>query len=233
MPDGNLLAMIRDVTERQRNEARFRRLVESNAQGVFFWNAQGEITGANDAFLRLVGYTREDVEARLIRWAEITPPEFAELDRHNLAEIAATGICAPVEKEFVRKDGSHVPVLAGAAAFEDDPQEGVCFVLDLTERKKLEQQFLRAQRMEGIGTLAGGIAHDLNNVLGPIILSIELLKMKFPDGDSQDLLSIMETSCASRCGDGEPGPVLCPRGRGEASRVAGQACHPRHGEDCQ
>ena len=67
-------------------------------------------------------------------------------------------------------------------------------VQDITERKKLEQQFLRAQRMEGIGTLAGGIAHDLNNVLGPIILSIDLLKMKFPDQDSQDLISIIATS---------------------------------------
>ena len=89
---------------------------------------------------------------------------------------------------------SHVTVLVGAATFEDNPEEGVCFVLDLTERKKLEQQFLRAQRMESIGTLAGGIAHDLNNVLGPIIMSLDLLKMNFPDPASQELLDIISTS---------------------------------------
>ena len=194
MPDGNLLAMIRDTTERNRAEARFRRLVDSNAQGVLFWNARGDITGANDAFLNIVGYTREELEAGLIHWAELTPPEYADLDRRNLEEIEATGICAPGEKEFIRKDGTRVPVLVGAASFEDNPQEGVCFVLDITERKKLEQQFLRAQRMESIGTLAGGIAHDLNNVLGPIILAIDLLRMKFADADSQELLSLIGSS---------------------------------------
>jgi nitrogen-specific signal transduction histidine kinase/CheY-like chemotaxis protein len=67
------------------------------------------------------------------------------------------------------------------------------FALDLTDRKKLEEQFLRAQRVESIGTLAGGIAHDLNNVLGPIILSLELLKLKFADPDSEELISMIET----------------------------------------
>ena len=183
-----------NITARKRNEARFRRLVDSNAQGVIFWNTKGGISDANDAFLQMVGYTREDVEARRIGWVQITPPEYADLDEHALEEIAAKGICAPFEKEYIRKDGSRVPVLIGAATFEDTPDEGVCFVLDLTERKKLEQQFLRAQRMESIGTLAGGIAHDLNNSLGPIIMSIDLLKMKFTDRESRELIDIIATS---------------------------------------
>jgi PAS domain S-box-containing protein len=194
MPDGNLLAMIRDITERKRTEARFRRLVDSNAQGVLFWNASGQVTGANDAFLRMVGYTREDLAVGRVNWARMTPPEYAPLDRHGLEEVAASGVCAPFEKEYLRKDGTSVPVLVGAANFEDSPEEGVCFVLDLTERKKLEQQFLRAQRMESIGTLAGGIAHDLNNALGPIIMSLDLLKMKFTDPGSQELLGIIGSS---------------------------------------
>jgi PAS domain S-box-containing protein len=194
MPDGHLMGMIRDITERKRTEARFRRLVDSNAQGVMFCGTKGKITGANDAFLRIIDYTREEMEAGRINWMALTPPEYDDLDRHAMEELAARGICAPYEKQYIRKDGSRAPVLLGAAAFEDNPDESVCFVLDLTERKKLEQQFLRAQRMESIGTLAGGIAHDLNNVLGPIIMSLDLLKMTFTDAPSQELLTIISSS---------------------------------------
>ncbi len=184
----------RDITGRLRNEARFRRLVDSNVQGVIFWNTAGGIHGANEAFLRMVGYTREDLEANRLSWTAMTPPESDELDQHALAELQAKGVCTPYEKEFFHKNGTRVPVLIGGAAFEDTPTEGVSFVLDRTERKRLEQQILRAQRMDSIGTLAGGLAHDLNNVLGPIITSLELLKMQFPDPQSTDLLEIIGAS---------------------------------------
>jgi signal transduction histidine kinase/CheY-like chemotaxis protein len=124
----------------------------------------------------------------------MTPPEYTERDRHALEEIDACGVCTPYEKEYIRKDGSRVPVLLGSARFEDSPDEGVCFVVDLTERKKLEQQFLRNQRMESIGTLASGIAHDLNNILAPIMLSIGVLKMKITDRACQELLSSLNAS---------------------------------------
>jgi PAS domain S-box-containing protein len=194
MPDGNMLAMIRDVTERKRSEDRFRRLVESNAQGVMFRKSNGEITDANDAFLNIVGYNRQDLVAGRLNWIDLTPPEYAELDQRCLLELAAHGVCTPYEKEYTRRDGTRVSVLVGAASFEDSPEEGVCFVLDLTERKKLEQQFLRAQRMESIGTLAGGIAHDLNNVLAPIIMSLDLMKMKFTDPASSEMLEMVSSS---------------------------------------
>lgn len=184
----------RDITGRKQSEARFRRLVDSNAQGVFFWNTRGEITGANDSFLKLIRYAREDLESGQINWVARTPSEYADLDRHCLEEIAANGACAPYEKEFIRKDGSRVHILVGAAAFEDSPEEGVCFVLDLTERKKLEHQFLRAQRMESIGTLAGGIAHDLNNILAPIMMSIDVLRLTATDPQAQSILETIEIS---------------------------------------
>jgi PAS domain S-box-containing protein len=139
MPDGNLLAMIRDITERKRIEARFRRLFNSNVQGVAFWNVKGEFTDANDAFLRIVGYDRDEMKAGRISWSAMTPPEYAHLDQNSLKEISAKGFNTPYEKEFFRKDGSRVPVLLGAATFEDSPDEGVCFVLDITERKATEK----------------------------------------------------------------------------------------------
>jgi PAS domain S-box-containing protein len=185
---------IRDITQRVKSEARFRRLVESNVQGVFFWNTRGEITQGNDAFLHLVGYTREDLAAARINWIALTPPEYAHLDRRGLAEVAATGACKPYEKEFLRKNGTRAPVLLGAASFLDEPSEGVCFVLDLTEQKKLEQQYLRVQRMESIGTLAGGIAHDLNNILAPIIMAVELLNRRIEDPQARGLVGAIEAS---------------------------------------
>ena len=124
----------------------------------------------------------------------MTPPEHADLDRRALRELASTGVCTPFEKQFFRKDRSRLPVLVGAAAFEDNPSEGVCFVLDQRDRKRLEQQFLRAQRMEGIGTLAAGIAHDLNNVLAPILMSVEFLRALLPKADDQQLLDSLEQS---------------------------------------
>jgi PAS domain S-box-containing protein len=135
----NFHGAVMDITERKRTDGRFRRLVDSNAQGVMFWNKKGEITRANDAFLRIVGYSREDQEAGRVSWADMTPPEYEDLDRRSLEELAASGICTPFEKEYIRKDGSRVPILLGAAIFEDSPDEGVCFLIDITERKRTDQ----------------------------------------------------------------------------------------------
>jgi PAS domain S-box-containing protein len=148
MPDGTRLGFVRDISLRKRKEARLRRLLDSNAQGVMFWNIAGKIESANDAFLGIVGYSREDLEAGLIDWAAMTPGEYADLDRTAIEELAATGVCTPIVKEYIRKDGSRVSVLVGAASFEDDAREGVCFVLDNTARKQAETgQLLLGQRL--------------------------------------------------------------------------------------
>jgi PAS domain S-box-containing protein len=183
-----------DITKRKQIEMRFRRLVDSNVQGVLFWTREGRVTGGNDSFLNLVGYTREEMEAGRINWQAMTPPEYAHLDRSCLEEIDAGGVGSPYEKEFIRKDGTRVPIFLGAASFEDNRDEGVCFILDLTDRKKLEQQFLRAQRMESIGTLAGGVAHDLNNILAPIMMSIDILKNIHDTPQTREILETIEVS---------------------------------------
>jgi PAS domain S-box-containing protein len=115
--------VVRDITQAKKAEARFRRLVDSNIQGVFFWNTRGEIVDGNDAFLDLTRYSREDLQAGRINWVAITPPEYADRDRQALAELARTGVCSSFEKEFVRKDGSRVAILIGAAMFEDKPKK--------------------------------------------------------------------------------------------------------------
>jgi PAS domain S-box-containing protein len=178
-----VLGVCVDVTEQKRVDARFRRLVDSNVQGVFFWNTTGQITDANDAFLRMVGYQRDDLTAGRVSWAAMTPPELVEQDERVLKELARAGVCEAYEKEFIGADGARVPVLMAPATFEDNPEEGFCFVLDLSERRKLEQQFLRAQRLESIGTLAGGVAHDFNNILSVVLSFASLILADLKPGD--------------------------------------------------
>jgi PAS domain S-box-containing protein len=197
MKDGEVkrhYGVLQDITEWRKIEARTRRLVDSNVQGVLFWNAEGEITEANEAFLQLIGYSRDDLAAGRVNWRALTPAEYAEVDQNALREVAEKGSCTPYQKEYVGKNGKRIPVLIGSAAFEDNPNEGICFVLDLTDQKRLEQQFLRAQRMESIGTLAGGIAHDLNNILAPIMMAVQVLKMTTTEPQSKSILETIEVS---------------------------------------
>jgi PAS domain S-box-containing protein len=122
----------------QEREARIRRLVDSNIVGIIIWDFQGRIIEANQAFLDIVGYAREDLVSGRLRWRELTPAEWRDPDNQALAELKAAGTVQPREKEYFHKDGRRVPVLVGAAALEGKREEGVGFVLDLTERKRAE-----------------------------------------------------------------------------------------------
>ena len=130
--------LYRDLAER---EAEIRRLVDSNIIGIFIWNFDGRILDANDAFLSMVGYDRADLDAGRLRWTDMTPPDWRERDARIMQEHKKTGRAEPFEKEYLRKDGSRVPVLLGAATFKENADEGVAFVLDLTERKRAEEKF--------------------------------------------------------------------------------------------
>jgi PAS domain S-box-containing protein len=122
-------------------EAKIRRLVEANVVGIVMFTLEGAITGANEAFLRIVQYDRDDLASGRVRWTDLTPPEWRDQDERALAELKASKIFQPVEKEYLRKDGSRVPVLLGGALFEGGGNDGVAFVLDLSDRKRAEQNF--------------------------------------------------------------------------------------------
>src|SRR5277367_2080340 len=128
--------LYRDLAER---EAKIRRLVDSNIIGISIWEAEGRILEANDAFLQMVGYDRKDLVSGRVRWTDLTPAEWRERDERALAERKSTGNVQPYEKEYFQKDGSRVPVLIGAANFDESGSQGVAFVLDLTERKRAER----------------------------------------------------------------------------------------------
>src|SRR5439155_11842982 len=110
-----------DLGER---EARIRRLVEANIIGIMIGDARGRIIEANDAFLDLLGYGREDLVSGRIRWTKLTPVEWAAADQDAIAQLSETGTCKPYEKEYFPKDGSRVPVLVGGAFFEQKRDEG-------------------------------------------------------------------------------------------------------------
>jgi len=126
-------------------ETRFRRLVDANIIGIFLWNLDGRIIGANDGFLRVVGYSREDLVGGRMRWTDLTPSEWHERDESAVGELRVAGSAQPYEKEFFCKNGSRVPVLIGAALFEPGGDEGVGFVLDLSEQKRAENALRRSE----------------------------------------------------------------------------------------
>ena len=128
-------------------EAKIRRLVEANVVGIVLWNLEGAITAANDAFLRMVQYDREDLASGRVRWTDLTPAEWRDHDERAIADLKATGIFQPFEKEYFRKDGSRVAVLLGGALFEGsgNESEGVAFVLDLSDQKRAERALRRGE----------------------------------------------------------------------------------------
>ena len=152
-------AIARDISDRKRAEealndkdARIRRLMDANIIGIFIGDLTGHISEANDAFLKIPGYSRDEVLAGTFRWTDITPPQYRTADRHACEELKKTGRCTPYEKEYIRKDGSLIPVLSACAMFEGSQDEGVSFVLDLTERKQAEE---RTQHMADHDALTG------------------------------------------------------------------------------
>jgi diguanylate cyclase (GGDEF)-like protein/PAS domain S-box-containing protein len=134
-----------EISERKRaqkalenKERRLQRLFESDIIGILFWDTEGNIVDANEKFLDISGYSREDLRSGKLQWNRITPPEYKAPDERAVEEFRRTGNLSPFEKEYVRKDGSRVPVLLGGVAVDDVRTHGVAFVLDLTERNRAE-----------------------------------------------------------------------------------------------
>jgi len=144
--DGGMTILSRDITSRHRmeealraSEDRFRKLIESNIIGIVVADTD-RVTEANDVFLRIVGYTREELARKQLRRQGLTPGEYEQLDAKARRELETTGVCAPYEKELIRKDGRRVAILTGGVLIRKDPLEILGLVLDLSERKRNEHR---------------------------------------------------------------------------------------------
>lgn len=126
-------------------DKKIRRLVDANIVGIIIWDLEGRILEANDAFLRMLGYSRDDLASGYLSRTDLTPAEWRDRDSRTVAELKRLGTVQPFEKEYFRKDGSRVPVLLGGVMFEQSPDQGVSFVLDLTERKRAEEALRQSE----------------------------------------------------------------------------------------
>jgi len=181
-------SLYRDIEER---EAKIRRLVDANIIGTFIWRATGPsveandilVVESNDTFLNMLGYDREDLAAARLTRLTLTPPEWHSGDSQRLAQLHVTGSVLPFEKEYLRKNGTRVPVLVGIAAFDRQVDRGVAFVVDLTERKRAEalareaqlelqhaaEQLAHATQAASLAELSASIAHEVNQPLAAIV----------------------------------------------------------------
>ena len=163
-------------------DVKLRRLVEANVVGIVTWNLEGTIIDANDAFLRMVQYDREDFTSGRVRWTDLTPAEWRGCSERAVADLKTSRIFHPFEKEYFRKDGSRVPALVGGALFEGTGNEGLAFVLDLTAQKRAQErlqearqtlhttqvELARVSRVTTMGELTASIAHEVNQPLTAI-----------------------------------------------------------------
>ncbi|WP_349509715.1 ATP-binding protein [Bradyrhizobium sp. Tv2a-2] len=173
-----------DIEERDR---KIRRLFDSNIIGIIIWEIEGHIFEANDAFLRIVGYDREDLAAGRLHRMELTPPEWHDLDARNVASLKVQGIMNPFEKEYFRKDGTRIPVMIGGAMFGENSNQGVGFVLDLTGLKRAEAEarenerryrealleLAHANRVSTLGQLTASIAHEISQPIAAVVTNAQ------------------------------------------------------------
>jgi PAS domain S-box-containing protein len=177
------------------SEARFRRLTEAGIVGILVADTDGTLLEGNDAYLTMIGHSRDDL-ARGVSLRELTPPEDRAITALRVRQLVEEGVSPPYEIESFRKDGSRVSLLTGAAMLQGS--QFIACLADLTARKAAEAAQLEAERalrrtevhlqqsqkMEAVGRLAGGVAHDFNNVLSVILSYSELVLSSLAPGDA-------------------------------------------------
>jgi PAS domain S-box-containing protein len=178
-----------DITERRRaeealkeSEERFRQVYEGMAVGVARVSPASQIEAANEAYCRMLGYREEELIGKHLR--DITHPETIEANLRKQAQLAAGEINHyRMEKRFIHKDGHVVHGILDANLVRDaegNPLYSLGSVVDITDRRRMEEQLHQQERLAAVGQLAGGIAHDFNNILAAIILYAQM-PLRRPD----------------------------------------------------
>ena len=188
----------------QQREAKIRRLVDANIVGVLISDLDGRIIEANDSFLEMVRYTRDDLTAGQLRWPELTPPEWQGVSENAVAHLRATGTCKVFEKEYFRSDGSRVPVLVGAAAIEGPGSQTVAFVLDMTQRKRAEVALRRSEAAETANRakdeFLANVSHEIRTPMTAILGMTELVLDTPLTEDQRQCLSTVKSAADNLLG---------------------------------
>lgn len=186
----DIRARVRAEKELRESEERYRTYVDSAPLGIVMANREGVCFDANYAACELLGYTREELEQRSFTSLYVNEPAHAP---EGIDDIFEKG-CFRVERKLRRKDGKELDMIINAVRLDENTSIG--FFIDMTEQRKLEQQLQRAARMEAVGRLAGGVAHDLNNLLQVIGGHAELLRLQSDSvpGMEKDLARIADAT---------------------------------------
>lgn len=178
--DKALAELLAERDTLRHSEERFRHLIENATVCINISDIYGHISYCNPTLLRLLDYTAEDVERGLVRWDELTPPEFAEADAFATAQLVATGTCDPYEKAYRVRDGRLIPLLVGmfmlpSADNRRPPEQVAVFLTDLTSQKQAEAALVQSEKLAAVGRLAASISHEINNPLESVINLLYLM----------------------------------------------------------
>jgi PAS domain S-box-containing protein len=228
------IIIVEDVTAQRRaqqalqeGEHRLASIINSAMDGIITVDAQQNIVLFNAAAEKVFGYAAAEVLGQSLD--RLIPERFRTGHHHHIEGFGKTQVTKRTMGRLgaiygIRANGEEFPMEASISQVETDGQRFYTVILrDITEKKRLEAQFLRAQRMESIGTLAGGIAHDLNNLLAPMLMAVQMLQLKFTDEQSQKMLQLLRANA-------ERGAEMVKQILSFARGVEGErlAIQPRH-----
>ncbi|MDA3791019.1 MAG: PAS domain S-box protein, partial [Desulfobacula sp.] len=180
--DGNAIRIVGthvDISERKREEARYKQTIESAIDGFWIIGFKGEFLEVNEAYSSMIGYSRDELLTMSIM--DVESVEDPEETKKRIEKIIRTG-SDRFESKHRHKKGHIIDVEVSTTYTQDSSGMFFVFLRDITDRNKMDAQLRQAQKMESIGTLAGGIAHDFNNILYPILGHTEMLLDDVPEG---------------------------------------------------
>ena len=196
LPDGTAtIVAIKDISEQKEaelalkaSESKFRGLFSSNMIGIAFSNTDWKILEANNKFWEIIQYGQEEITG-FIDWTSITPPEYYEKDEHAYHEYMLKGHISPYEKEYIRKDGTRVPVLIAAASLED-PYSGVTFVIDITDLKQSKEETNKIANE--LSTFLYMASHDLKGPLASVIGLTNIARIDLEDLKALEYINLIQ-----------------------------------------